>query len=251
MARVALSMLLALAAVAPAWARHATTAAPAAQCPSLTVSCPELVAGGQPVTFSLNVEGAAASSKLTYTWTVSAGAINSGQHTSVITVDTTGLGGQAVEATVEVAGLPASCPKSASCAVSSWACGYRRPIDSYGDINFEDEKARLDNFAIELQNDPTTLGYIVAYGGRRARAGAARRRADRAKNYLAGTRGIDPARVFIIDGGHREDLTLDIYAWPPGVPPPQASPTVDASGVEIIAEEPSPKRTARQPRRRN
>ena len=40
-----------------------------------------------------------------------------------------------------------------------------RKIDEYGNIRFNDEKARLDNFAIELQNDPTAQGYLVCYGG--------------------------------------------------------------------------------------
>jgi hypothetical protein len=243
-------MCLALAALAPSWVPRATRAAPAAQCPRVIVHCAERLPPGAPATFTVEVTGGPASLKLSYNWVVSAGVISSGQNTPAITVDTTGLGGVTVEATVEVAGLPASCPKSASCAPEPpWVCGYTRPIDSYGDISFENEKARLDNFAIELQNDPTALGYIVAYGGRRARAGEARRRADRAKDYLVTTRLIDVSRVFIIDGGHREDLTVEIFIWPVGVAPPTPSPTVDLSEVEIIPDE--PERPARKPRRRN
>ena len=34
-------------------------------------------------------------------------------------------------------------------------------LDSYGNICWEDEKARLDNFAIELQNSPDKRGLII------------------------------------------------------------------------------------------
>ena len=33
--------------------------------------------------------------------------------------------------------------------------GPSRKLDQYGDIQIADERARLDSFAVELQNDPT------------------------------------------------------------------------------------------------
>src|ERR1051325_8664958 len=44
-----------------------------------------------------------------------------------------------------------------------------RPFDEFGDIKCEDEMARLDNFAVTLQNEPSAKGLIVIYGGRRFR----------------------------------------------------------------------------------
>jgi hypothetical protein len=37
----------------------------------------------------------------------------------------------------------------------------RKTFDDFGDINCEDEYARLDHFAIQLQQDPTTTGVII------------------------------------------------------------------------------------------
>jgi len=34
-----------------------------------------------------------------------------------------------------------------------------RSFDEYGNIKFNDEKARLDNFAVQLQNAPGSQGY--------------------------------------------------------------------------------------------
>ena len=49
-----------------------------------------------------------------------------------------------------------------------------QPFDSYGDISWEDEMAHLDNFAIALQHDPDSIGYIIVYVGRRACVGKQR-----------------------------------------------------------------------------
>lgn len=114
-------------------------------------------------------------------------------------------------------------------------------VDEYGDISFESEKGRLDSFAEQLDRhshkDPNyedTSAYIVVYAGRRARAGEAGARAARAKEYLVKERGIDPVRITAVDGGHREELTVELYLVPPGEKPPIPEPTVDPNEVQII-----------------
>jgi hypothetical protein len=117
---------------------------------------------------------------------------------------------------------------------------FHSKIDDYGNIPFSDEKARLDNFAVALWEAPEMKGYIIAYGGRRARAGVAKERAERAKNYLVTKRQIDAGRVVTIDGGFREELTVELHLAD-DEHPPTASPTVDPSEVEVIHEEPKPR----------
>jgi hypothetical protein len=205
-------------------------------CPTVSVSCPADVQEGSPATFTANVSGGPSSMSPTYNWSVSAGTISSGQGTSSITVDTTGIGGQTVTATVELGGVDPACSRTASCSTSIAIVNVPVPrkFDEYGNIRFNDEKARLDNFAIALQNEPGSQGYIIAYGGRRGTAGEAQARADRAKNYLVNTRGIDAGRLVTVDGGYREDLTVELWIVPTGATPPAASPTVDASEVQIV-----------------
>src|SRR5258705_10595666 len=102
---------------------------------------------------------------VTYNWSVSAGTISGGQGTSSITVDTAGLGGQTVTATVELGGLDPSCSRTASCTTSVKAPNPPAvKFAEHGNIKFNDEKARLDNYAIQLQNHPDSQGYIIAYG---------------------------------------------------------------------------------------
>jgi hypothetical protein len=109
-----------------------------------------------------------------------------------------------------------------------------RPFDQYGDIDFEKEKVRLDGLAIMLQQEPNMKGHIIVYAGQRAVPGEARARAERAKNYLVNVRHTEAGRVVIIDGGHREKLTVELYALPRDSPAPSASPTVSPNEVQII-----------------
>ncbi|HEX3280432.1 MAG TPA: hypothetical protein VHR36_04305, partial [Pyrinomonadaceae bacterium] len=187
-------------------------------CPTVSVSCPSSVDPGSAITFN---SALSSSANVTYNWSVSAGTISSGQGTSSITVDTTGLGGQTVTATVEVGGLDPACSRTASCSTSVTApAPPATKFDEYGNIKFNDEKARLDNYAIQLQNQPGAQGYIIAYG---SCAGEAQARADRAKDYLVNTRGIDAGRIVTMDGGCRSDLTVELWIVPTGATPPAAS----------------------------
>ena len=121
-------------------------------------------------------------------------------------------------------------------------------FDTYGRIARNDEKARLDNFAVALQNDPGATGYIIAYGGRRGPAGEAQTRADFAKNYLVNSRGIDATRLVTLDGGFREEATTELWLVPSGASPPTASPNVDASEVQTTR---PPRRAPRRRGRRD
>lgn len=194
----------------------------AAPCPQVAVSCTDAVDQGSPITFTASVTGGDSGVTGTYNWSVSAGTITSGQGTSSITVDTAGLGGQTVTASVDVGGYPPACSTTASCSTQVRTPVLNNPtkFDEYGNIRFNDEKARLDNYAIQLQNQPGSEGYIIAYG---SCTGEGQARADRAKNYLVNTRGIDAGRIVTIDGGCRSELTVELWVVPTGASKPAAS----------------------------
>ena len=129
---------------------------------------------------------------------------------------------------------PASAPRAAAGAPAPPVPSPTSAIDTYGDIPFEDEKARLDNFAIELQNVPTAKGYVTCYGGRVGRGGEARRRCARAKRYLVTHRRIPAAQVVAEDGGYREEFTVTLWIVPEGATPVQPTPTVDPREVRFV-----------------
>ncbi|HEX9919834.1 MAG TPA: hypothetical protein VGA87_11735, partial [Pyrinomonadaceae bacterium] len=87
-------------ATSPASAQPSASAPASAeqQCPTVTVSCPDTAAENleDALTFTANVSGGDPNVTPTFNWTVSAGTISSGQGTSSIKVDTTGIGGQTV-----------------------------------------------------------------------------------------------------------------------------------------------------------
>jgi len=217
-------------------------------CPTITVDCPtSAVQPGTAATVTVNLSGGAPGLTPTYNWSVSDGTIASGQGTPSISIDTTGQDGKNITATVEIGGLPPECQRTASCSFSVVKPEVKTcsQVDEYGDIKFNDEKARLDNYAIALNSDPNATGTIIVYAGRTDPAGTAQARGDRAKNYLVTTRGIDAGRITVVDGGCRETLAVDLFNCPAGATPPVASGTVPC--------EPGPakaRRRARKGRRR-
>jgi hypothetical protein len=193
---------------------------PPPPCPTVNVSCPDSAQPG-PVTFTANVGGGPGTQ--TYNWSVSAGTITSGQGTSSITVDA--KGGQNITATVELGGLDPNCGRTASCTTNIVTPPTpAHKFDEYGNIRFNDEKARLDNYAVQLQNEPGATGYIISYG---SCGNEGQERAERAKNYLVNTRGIDAGRIMIVDGGCMPQLKIELWIAPQGATPPAA----DTSGA--------------------
>jgi hypothetical protein len=121
-----------------------------------------------------------------------------------------------------------------------------RKFDEFGDIYCDDEKARLDNFANELQNNPDVQGYIIFYGGKRhqypygnssrlalPRRGEAEARASRLKPYIHDTRGIDPNRIVVVNGGYRDQWAAELWIVPKGANPPTPTPTVKPQEIRF------------------
>src|SRR5260221_11447203 len=79
-----------------------------------------------------------------------------------------------------------------------------RKFDEFGDVEYSDLIARLDNFAIQLQNEPGTKGFILVYRTRRDLPGLNNRIALRIKDYLVNSRGVARDRIVTIDGGEAD-----------------------------------------------
>ena len=84
-------------------------------------------------------------------------------------------------------------------------------IDEYGRTNWEDEAARLDNFAINLMKEPDLVGYIFVINGRDLCPGEAAARGMRAKSYLVDQRGVPANRVIWKEDGYAESLTTVLH----------------------------------------
>jgi hypothetical protein len=205
----------------------------AASCPTVTVSCPDTVRAGEELTFTAGVSGGDADVQPTYNWSVSAGAISSGQGTATIVVDTTGTGGQTITATVDVGGFSRECSTSHSCTTSvGEKSAAATKAGEYITRDLKANTAMLDDFVLQLMNDPTAQGYIIAYGGRTSRPDDAQKAADNATNYTMNTRKMDGARTLAGVGGYREEPTIELWIAPDGAAPPMATPTVAPEDVK-------------------
>ena len=209
-------------------------------CAQISIESPTKVDPGTPIVFSSRVTNISSTETLTYRWQVSAGTITSGQGSSEIAVDTTGLGGQSVEATVEFNTRVGTCSvksKVVEIAAPPIACGMA--FDEYGDIRWNDEMARLDNFAIQMMNIPSARGTIITLAGNPTYRGEAAFRLDRAANYLVNVRGISRERLIITDAGYRTQLTTYLWIVPEGLNPPVLESEIPLSEVRFTKPKPS------------
>ena len=191
-----------------------------AACPRVEVSCPTNVIPGQPLVFTSRIVTAGFPNiKPIYNWTVSAGTIIEGQGTNTIRVDTSNLAGQQVQASLNMGGYPVDCPATCSVQipVPPQVC---RKFDEFPDIARNDEKARLDNFAVALQNDPTNVGYVVIHPDRAAKTNAAPNRNSRITDYLVNTRGMDASRIVSKTGAATDGLRVELWICPKGATAP-------------------------------
>jgi hypothetical protein len=131
--------------------------------------------------------------------------------------------------------------------VPAAAAPYRiRKVDEFGDICCDDKKARLDNYAIEIEANPDAIAYIIFYGGRTRnypychssrqrlpRRGEAEARAARLKPYLVMTRGIPAERMVVVNGGYRDKWRAELWIVPKGMMPPTPSPTLQPREIRF------------------
>ena len=89
-------------------------------------------------------------------------------------------------------------------------------IDRYGHIAWEDEKARLDNFTIQLMRDPNYIGYIYVNAGLESCKGEAQAHAMRVKNYMTHVRDALWDRIIWRDIGYGDSFEVSLWIGPRG-----------------------------------
>jgi len=192
---------------------------------------PDKITEGDLVTFAA-VNAGTAPIPIRYAWKVTPSAVRvtSGLGTPSITVDSTGLGGQTINAELDVNDdtYDNKCRQTISVPTQVTRIP---PIDvpqPFRCDEFEakapdDDKARFDNCVIQAQNTPDAQLYIIIYPGT-DRLSTTRNTYDRlskrALDYMVKTRGFDPRRIQIVKGSNRLKTTYEIWIVPPGAQPP-------------------------------
>ena len=165
-----------------------------------------------------------------YEWTISAGTIVSDPNSSSITIDHTGIGSGDIDVRVTAVVNAPNCPpqrREASCKIPVIIPAECFVFDAYRDIRFNDEKARLDNFAIWLLSEPSWTGYYVSYSGSTCYGDLFNDpirdfRAKRSRNYLTETRQLDPSRLLnlAVDGTMNDPYGVILWICPVNLQPP-------------------------------
>ncbi|MGB7207727.1 MAG: hypothetical protein WBD27_03615 [Pyrinomonadaceae bacterium] len=186
---------------------------------------------GQEVRFRVEIKDADQSRKYKYEWRITAGEILNGQGSDTIVVNTDGLGGQTVIATVRVED-DAGCVETKS--GEAYVLQQGEPVYRFA----ETETERLDYFVSELSQTPSSQGYVIAYGGMPFCRGEAEALARFSKNYLIG-KAIDKDRIKTIDGGFAETSFTKLYPVPKGEssPEPDQNIVVDVTKVKACSVE--------------
>jgi hypothetical protein len=192
---------------------------------------PERITEGDLVTFAA-INAGTAPIPIRYEWRVSPSAvrITSGLGTPTITVDSTGMGGQRINAELDANDdvYDNKCRQIIS--VPTDVTPIPRPeepkpfrCDEFVSKAPDDDKARFDNCVIQAQNTPDAQLYIIIYPGT-DRLSMTRNSYDRvskrALDYMVKTRGFDPRRISIVKGSSRRQTTFEIWIVPPGATPP-------------------------------
>jgi hypothetical protein len=94
-----------------------------------------------------------------------------------------------------------------------------RKFDEFGDVLPTDMAARLDNFAIGLQEDPNARGFLIVYRSHRDLPGLSSRHVNWMRGHLIYSRGIKADRIVAIDGGAALCLSHELWIAPPGAAP--------------------------------
>ncbi|MDQ2922551.1 MAG: hypothetical protein M3R52_13185 [Acidobacteriota bacterium] len=99
------------------------------------------------------------------------------------------------------------CPSTRECIADFFP-----KFDEYGNLSFEDEKARLDNYVIQMKN-LLGRGALVVVGENRAVRIGLLKRAERAKRYLVQKRGFEAERLLIVDGGYQTSSYTQLHLY--------------------------------------
>ena len=191
-------------------------------CPAIEVTGPTTAAVDQPLTFTSKYTGGTAGITPSLNWTVSPGTITEGQGTPTIRVDTTGMAGQTIRASLSLGGYNLECYAETAVSIPVPKIISRR-FDEFPDIARNDEKARLDNFAIEMQNDQTATAYVIVYPGKGSKGkkrDEVQQHAARVVDYLVNSRHLDQRRIVTLVGPMRDQLGVELWVTPQGATPP-------------------------------
>jgi hypothetical protein len=189
-------------------------------CPTISLSGPE---GIKRLGEEIDVKAIVSPNNLTglaYSWSVNKGKIAKGLGSQEITIDTSDIkigfnqGGTEIEVKLEIGGFPTGCKSEATDKYGVFIIADFFPIDEYRTTTFSnEEKARLDNLAIQLSHNPNMKAYIVKGFKAGTPKRSISRNIEKVKSFLFVARKFPNDRfVILIDPG--QELSTKLWLWP-------------------------------------
>ena len=99
-----------------------------------------------------------------------------------------------------------------------------RKLDELSHLIADHEMARLDTFALELNKNANSIGYILGYNEPDIPPGQLLRKIYGYWNYLVNKRGINPNLIKVAEGGNRKNSIAELWLVPNGAPAPKPLP---------------------------
>ena len=199
----------------------------AQDCPKVNTLAPFMVKDGEVVSFMSDVSNLKPDVNVTYNWTVSAGSIESGQGMSMIMVNTKGLWGKTITATVEVGGFPRGCSSTSSSTTIVEAGATQTVIyikDNYMDTNAFSEAAEM--FAKEIMSESrvatSSKAVIYLYPGKNAKASAEIQDMTKTIKAALAKHGMKSTMYQIKTGAKTEQSSWEMWIVPKGGKTPEA-----------------------------
>lgn len=214
--------------------------------PFLEFLCPSYpVPARRKMSLQAEIEGARetmgeeSAKRIGYKWSASGAKIVSGLTDRIVTIEPQRTPLQQepfnVDLTIGISGVPPVVENERTCSIRiDPTCKPPRVFARYHKISLKDEDVILESLAKHLMGyGSREAAYIVVYSGLSACAREAEWRADRAQKYLVDARKVAAERVFAVNGGFRDKLTVEIFTSPVGSCGPFPTPNRLPSSARI------------------
>src|SRR5689334_23203274 len=183
---------------------------PATGCPTLSITGPPgITRPGELITFTADLKNVVGYS-VRYNWSITGGAVESGQGTSVIKVRRTSPLGSAPSASVKLEGLPEECANGASETWCELLAPQAEKLDQFSEPLDSIDKVRLQRIAASVDNNPNSQLYIFAPLDVRARMAIVERLSNAIPSHPVST-----SRMTFVESGSKSS-TLQFWLVPPG-----------------------------------
>ena len=108
-----------------------------------------------------------------------------------------------------------------------------KKVDEFTGANWESAMARLDSFAVRLQNEPHAVGVLFVYAGQNRRRGEADAFTRCMKDYLVMRRKVDVNRLVFVSGGYRNNLSIEFWIASAKTQIPKPTSTIEPTSVRF------------------